>query len=353
MKNPTRIEWSKHATSRTKQASSTGKNGIAVLSVLLLAMLFTTACIGLTGVPKGSSNQGNTSPAATISVAPASIRFGSVPLGETASQSVTISNRGASSVQVTKASSTAAGFAISGISLPLTIGAGKQSTFNVIFSPKSPGAVSGDISLVSDASGSPTTVTLSGTAAAATPLLTTSTSTLGFGDVAIGKSGLLSVTLTNAGNSNVAVSKVSGSGAPYSGSGISAGMILSPGQSATLEETFTPTATGNFTGSVMVVSNASNSPATISLSGNGTQTGSHSVELAWTPGSSDAGFDVFRSVVSGGPYSKLNSTVVVGSTYVDSTVQGGQTYYYVVAAISSAGMESATSVQASATIPSP
>ena len=307
-------------------------------------MLFTTGCTGLTGAPKGSSN---------LSVTPASIRFGSVAMGETSSQSVTISNRGASSVQVIKASSTTAGFAISGISLPLTIGAGKQSTFNVIFSPKSPGAFSGDVSLLSDASGSPITVTLSGTAVAATSLLTASTSTLGFGNVAIGKSSTLSVTLTNAGNSNVTVSNVSGSGTVYSASGVSAGMILTPGQSATLEETFTPTATGNFPGSVTVASNASNSPATISLSGNGTQTGSHSVELSWTPGTSDVGFDVFRSLVSGGPYSKLNPTPVAQNMYIDSTVQAGQTYYYVVAGVDSAGVESAASMQASATVPSP
>jgi hypothetical protein len=168
----------------------------------------------------------------------------------------------------------------------------------------------------------------------------------------IGKSNSLTVTLTNSGNSNVTVSKVSTSGATYSTSGVSAGLILAPGQSATLDATFAPAAAGSLPGSVTVASNATNSPATISLSGAGTQTASPSVSLSWTPSTSTvAGYNVYRSEVSGGPYSRLDSSIVAADSYTDSTVQAGLTYYYVLTSVTSAGVESADSTQTAATIP--
>src|SRR4029077_137241 len=99
-------------------------------------------------------------------------------------------------------------------------------------------------------------------------------------------------------------------------------------------------------------SNATNSPATIALSGTGVQTVSHSVTLTWTASTSTVtGYNVYRSSVSGGPYTKLNSTAIAATTYVDTTVQSGQTYFYVVTSVDSSNVESADSAEVSATIP--
>jgi bacillopeptidase F len=107
-------------------------------------------------------------------------------------------------------------------------------------------------------------------------------------------------------------------------------------------------------GSVTVASNATNSPATFSLSGVGTQTVSHSVALTWIPSASTvAGYNVYRSQVSGGPYTKLTSSLVAADSYNDSSVQSGLTYYYVATSVTSSGVESADSTQTSATIPTP
>src|SRR4029077_8306247 len=212
----------------------------------------------------------------------------------------------------------------------------------------------GNVSVLSDISSSPSTVSLSGIGMAATAFLTTSTSSMSFGTVAIGKSNASAVTLTNAGNSKVTISKVAVSGASYSTSGVSGGLILAPGQSATLDVSFAPLVAGVLPGTVTVTSNATNSPATISLSGDGAHTVSHSVDLSWAPSASTvAGYNVYRSEVSGGPYTKLDSSAVVADSFRDSSVQGGLTYYYVVTAVSSAGGESADSTQVSATIPTP
>jgi fibronectin type 3 domain-containing protein len=62
---------------------------------------------------------------------------------------------------------------------------------------------------------------------------------------------------------------------------------------------------------------------------------------------------VYSSGVSGGPYSKLDSSIVTTDSYTDSTVQSGQTYYFVVTSVTTAGVESADSAQVSVTIPTP
>ena len=131
-------------------------------------------------------------------------------------------------------------------------------------------------------------------------------------------------------------------------------MILAPGQSATLDATFSPLAAGNLTGAVTVASNATNSPATISLAGAGTVTVSHSVVLTWMPSTSAvAGYNVYRSEVSGGPYTKLDSSAVATDSFTDSTVQSGKTYYFVVTSVNTSSVQSADSAQVSATIPTP
>jgi hypothetical protein len=183
--------------------------------------------------------------------------------------------------------------------------------------------------------------------------LTASTSSLSFGNVNIGSSPTLSITFTNSGSSNVTISSVTISGPGFTASRVSAGLIITPSQTATLNVTFAPAATGTVTGSVSVVSNASNSPASISLSAAGVQP-THSVTLSWTESTSTVtviGYNVYRGTVSGGPYTKLNPSLDGTTTFTDMTVQAGQTYYYVVTAVDSSNIESAHSNQVAATIP--
>ena len=186
----------------------------------------------------------------------------------------------------------------------------------------------------------------------ATFILNASTTSLSFSSVNTGSSSVLSVTFTNAGNSNVNISNVSISGAGFTASGVSSGQIVSPGQTATLSVTFAPSAAGSVTGSATVASNAASSPATISLSGTGVTPVAHSVTLGWTASTSTvSGYNMYRAGVSGGPYTKLNVSLDTLTTYVDSTVQSGQTYFYVVTSVDSTGAESAYSSEVTATIP--
>ena len=80
----------------------------------------------------------------------------------------------------------------------------------------------------------------------------------------------------------------------------------------------------------------------------------HSVALSWSASTSTnvVGYNLYRGGTSGGPYAKLNSSLL-GVAYTDNAVQSAQTYYYVSTAVDSSNNESAYSNEAQAVVPSP
>jgi len=79
----------------------------------------------------------------------------------------------------------------------------------------------------------------------------------------------------------------------------------------------------------------------------------HSVSLNWSASASAVAFyKVYRGTMSGGPYNVL-TTNLKATTYTDSTVQSGGTYYYVTSAVDIAGAESIFSNEFQSVIPSP
>ena len=79
---------------------------------------------------------------------------------------------------------------------------------------------------------------------------------------------------------------------------------------------------------------------------------SHGASLAWKASTSSGikGYNIYRGLASGGPYSKLNSAPVSTTSYADATVAAGRTYFYVTTAVASAG-ESRHSNEVKAVIP--
>jgi len=211
----------------------------------------------------------NAAPAPGIQVSPASINFANAVVGTTLSQVLIVTNTGTATLSITQVTASGSAFAVSGFSLPLNVSAGQRATINVAFLPTAVGPVSGNISIASNAIGSPLAISLSGTGVASTFLLGANPTSLNFANVNVGSTSSLSVTLTNNGNSNVTISSVTVAGAGFSATGVTSGTVLTPNQSIALNPVFTPTAAGSVTGSVSVLSNATNSPATISLSGVG------------------------------------------------------------------------------------
>jgi hypothetical protein len=286
-----------------------------------------------------------------ISVVPTSANFGNVTLGLTNTQTVTVSNPGSANLSVTQTAGPGTGFRVSGLILPLTLAPGQSAPFTLSFTPASSGSLTSSFVLVSNAPNSPTAIALSGTGGAPILQLSASATSLNFGSATMGTTSTQSVTLTNTGNSNVSVSQISATGSGFSLSGLALPVTLSAGQTTIFNVVFAPTVTGSATGSVSVISTATNSPLSISLSGSGTQV-SHSVSLNWAASTSAVrGYYVYSGTQASGPFAKLNSTPIPTTTYTDNSVRSGQTYYYFVTAVDSNGVESADSNEVTAAIP--
>jgi poly(3-hydroxybutyrate) depolymerase len=82
---------------------------------------------------------------------------------------------------------------------------------------------------------------------------------------------------------------------------------------------------------------------------------STSLELIWQPNSAAAGFNIYRSPTSAGPYMKINSQPVLGASFVDGALAANTTYYYEIRSVDGqSGMESApTNPVSGTTAPAP
>ena len=282
-----------------------------------------------------------------------SVSFGSVQVGNSSTKTATLTNSGGADVKITQANLTGSGFSMNGLSLPLTLSGGQSFTFNVVFAPQAAGAGTGSIAIVSDASGTAPSISLSGTGTASGQF-SVNPGSFSFGSVAVGASKSMPATLSATGAS-VTVNSASVSSTEFSLTGPNLPVTIPAGGTASFTLTFTPQTSGTATATVSFSTTASGTPFSESVTGSATAAAvQHSVNLAWNPSSSSVtGYNVYRGTKTGGPYAKINSNTDTETTYTDSAVQAGQTYFYVTTAVSSDGMESSYSNQVSAAIPTP
>jgi len=153
-----------------------------------------------------------------------------------------------------------------------------------------------------------------------------------------------SVTYQNDGSAPLAITAISATG-NYSQSN-NCGSSLAAGTSCSISVTFTPTAQGARNGTLQI---AGDGPQKVPLSGMGVAM--HNIQLSWDPSSPPVpGYFAYSSSQSGGPYMLLN----VSSTPVPSfqaSVQGGQTWYFIVTAVDANQVESVPSNEVAATVP--
>jgi Abnormal spindle-like microcephaly-assoc'd, ASPM-SPD-2-Hydin len=323
------------------------------VAAVLLAALVSVSCGGVAG----QSNAVSGNNPANLTLNTSSIDFGSVAVGSTKTSPITLTNAsdaGSASVTFSQVNVTGTGFSASTAPLPIALAPGQSSTITLTFAPKSAGTLTGSLSITVVGAADPAVVALTGVGVGVGQLAV-SPATLNFGSVAVGSSQNQTGTLI-AGSSNISVSSAAWTGQGYSLSGISFPVTIQAGKSLAFTVTFAPQAAGSAPGSVSFLSNATNSPTNEAFTGTGTQSQAvqHTVHLSWSASTSSvAGYYVYRGTVSGGPYSKLNSTVETATAYADSTVQSGSTYYYVVTSVDSSQTESGYSNQVSANVPTP
>ena len=200
---------------------------------------------------------------------PSSVNFGNRLLGSSATVPITLTNSGTNGVAISQATASGAGFRISGL-VPMTLNAGQSTSFTATFVPTTAGAVTGSVSISSNAPGSPLTIALSGGGTQAQPQLTINPAIVAFGNVAVGSSAPQNVTLTNSGNGSLNITSATPSGTGFSFTGLTT-QTINAGASVTFPVKFSPSSAGSATGSISISSNAPGSPATITLSGTGVQ----------------------------------------------------------------------------------
>jgi hypothetical protein len=287
-----------------------------------------------------------------LQCSPCSYVFASTQVGSSSTYSFQLENIGTSVLKITSLSAPGAPFSFGSVKLPASIQPGKSMSLPVIFAPTSAGNYLSDFTIVSTGKNPMQGGQLVGSGIGAAAQLSVSPSTLNFGNVNVGATASLAATLT-ATNGAVTISAAESSTSEFAVTGLSLPLTIAAGKSVQATVNFTPNASGTASAQDQFVSNATNSPTREQLTGTGVaQSSSHSASLSWQAGATGiVGYNVYRGTGSGGPYSQINSALVASTSYTDTTVAAGTTYYYVTTEINNAGQESGYSNVAEAKIP--
>jgi hypothetical protein len=119
------------------------------------------ALVGCQGVSSASKSTTVNAGPGQLAVAPTTMSFGNLAVGSKSAQKGTLT-AGTTDITVSSAAWNGQGYALSGITFPVTVPAGQSVPFSVTFDPQAPGSAPGTVAFVSDATNSPTTETLTG-----------------------------------------------------------------------------------------------------------------------------------------------------------------------------------------------
>ncbi len=215
-----------------------------------------------------------------VSLSAATLAFGATETAtKSAPKTLTLKNSG--NVELTL-NGTGEGIKITGTSAASfletnncgsSVAAGASCTITVTFEPKAAGNLAATLSIADNATGSPQTIALSGTGAAAAAKL--SEASLTFPATAVGKSSSLQVKLLDTGNLALSLSGT-GRGISISGTNFrsftqknNCGASLAVGNSCTVTVTFAPRQAGPLSAALQIGDNAAGSPQKVTLKGTG------------------------------------------------------------------------------------
>ena len=219
---------------------------------------------------------GATASVQQLTCAPCSLRFGSVPIGQTETDTIVLTNSGLTSVTVSAVNLGSSEFSLSNVTLPLVVPTGQSVSVNVTFSPNATGLTNEQGIVTSNATNPKLHLQVAGSGTTSTSFVASPASLL-FGQVAVGQSSALPVVLTNGRSGSVKITNYQATGTGFSVSGPTLPITLSAGQSTTLNLTYAPLSAGTSVGSVFVSGPNLNVPLT------GTGTTSAAGQLTITP----------------------------------------------------------------------
>ncbi len=214
-----------------------------------------------------------------ISLTPTSVAFGARTVSTTSpSTTVTLGNPGTALLTITSITATGDfGFITSCPISPASLAISLACPINITFTPLTATAITGSITIVSNAPGSPHTITLTGAGTALpVPGISLAPASLAFAAWAVNTSSATqNIVVTNTGFANLTLGAIS-IGAPFSRVALvpavppDCATSVAPSSSCQIGVIFTPVAAGSFTGLVSIIDNATGSPHTVTLTGTGT-----------------------------------------------------------------------------------
>jgi hypothetical protein len=277
-----------------------------------------------------------------LTAAPSSLSFGQVAVGSSATLQVVLTN--ARSVKETLKAFQKVGseFTVSGPAPPVTLNPGQSVKLSVKFAPQTAGLSGGSVLIT----GPDLSVPFSGTGSTIGQLDITPT-TLNFGKVMIGETGMQTAVLSAAGGS-VTISSAASSSSQFALPGATFPITIPAGTNVQLNVAFTPQNAGALSAKLSFSSNASDAHATEPVAGTGT---TPQVSLGWSASTSEVqGYNVYRGTKVGS-YTKINGSLDPNTAYTDTTVASGKTYYYAATAVNSSGQESTYSTPVKVAVP--
>ena len=275
-------------------------------ATLFRLLAFMVGLVILAGCGGGSSSSPTPpagTPAATLSAS--TLTFSSQAVDTTsAAQPVTVTNSGSATLGFTGftlSGTNSSDFTISSNTCSSTLGESGTCTLSVTFTPQASGTRTGTVNITDNASNSPQTVTLTGTAVV--PTVSVLPSTLAFTSQFLGiQSSSQAVTLTNNTSATITISTITPS-ADFLAPSNTCGASVAAGGSCTINVTFMPTTAGLLTGTLTITDSGANSPQSVTVTGTG-----YSNTVAVT-----AGFGAFGDTgsITSNYYNGLFTTVTV------------------------------------------
>jgi hypothetical protein len=120
-------------------------------SYLFGLVLLTTALFAGCSLAPAPKTAAATNPSGQLTVTPATVTFGSVAVGGSASKKGSLTASDAAAVTISTVDSSGEGYSLSGITFPVTVPAGQSVPFTVVFAPQTAGSAPGSLSFISDA----------------------------------------------------------------------------------------------------------------------------------------------------------------------------------------------------------
>jgi hypothetical protein len=285
----------------------------------------------------------------SLEATPSAVSFLDVPAGATYSQSVKLTNVGEATLQIKQIEMSNVDFRVSGVMLPVVVAHGTSESFTIAYRGKREGNAQALVRILTNSGELVMGVKASGNKGSSE--LTANEAGIDFEDVGIGNVRRKEVILTNSGNRELSIERMSVAGQEFSVSGAGA-VKLNAGQSVSVGIDFGPKSIGERSENFVVTSTAGETVLDLPIRGTGAASSDTAVRLNWEESPvSVAGYMVYRAAEPSGPYTRISSAAVSSLEFVDTGLAAGHTYYYVVSSLGADDVESEYSSPIVATVP--